>query len=77
MVIREDNVSVGNSVGSIYHNWKTIAEAKASGRFDYILENGEWFDLEFNSEQDYLTHWNNITTWEDLLGLSHYFTEVK
>ena len=74
MVIREDNVYLGfGKTGSIYHNWETIEEAKASGRFDYILENGDWEWLGFNSEEDYLTHWNNIVTWEELEELSDYF----
>jgi hypothetical protein len=76
MIIREDNVYLGcGKTGSIYHNWDTIDEAKRSGRFDFILENSDWEELDFQSEKDYLTHWNNIVSWEDLLSLSDYFME--
>ena len=73
MVIREDNVYLGfGKTGSVFHNWDTIEEAKASGRFDYILDSKLW-EFDFKSEEEYLTFWNNITEWEQFEDISDYF----
>lgn len=74
MVIREDNVYLSECrTGSIYHNWGSVQEAKDSGRFDFIWET----EMEFESEKEFDEWWNSIDTWDNLLSLSDYFTEVK
>ncbi len=73
MLIREDFFTLGDPKPPVFHNWKSVEEAKASGCFDYIWET----EMDFESEEDFEEWWNSITTWKELLSLSRYFTEVK
>ncbi len=51
----------------IIHYWKNVDEAKCSGRFDYLIENGEVDEKSFNE----------ANTIEKLVKMGHPYFIIK